>query len=255
MCIRDRALGAVTGALMGKFRDVGIDDRFIRDVQAKVQPGQSALFLLVREVTLDRVLAALQPYHPEVLQTSLSAEQEAQLRAALGGAPPEAVAAAAAAVEEPAAPAADGAAATEPTAAADGPAAPAAAAGAVVAGAALAAADEAAEPAPASDVGVAGAGMAAAASAAEPEAGAEGAAAAVPDPEAIAQALAAGQLTVTDPATGYHRTIYAACPTDGQPAAVRQVVKEHGGAITQVTMRCAHCGAEFVAAPEALYLR
>ena len=80
------ALGAVTGALLGKFRDVGIDDRFIRDVQAKVQPGQSALFLLVREVTLDRVLAALQPYHPEVLQTSLSAEQEARLREALGGA-------------------------------------------------------------------------------------------------------------------------------------------------------------------------
>ena len=81
------ALGAVTGALMGKFRDVGIDDRFIREVQEKVQPGQSALFLLVHEVTLDRVLAALQPYHPEVLQTSLSAEQEVQLRAALGGAP------------------------------------------------------------------------------------------------------------------------------------------------------------------------
>ena len=103
------ALGAVTGALMGKFRDVGIDDRFIREVQEKIQPGQSALFLLVREVTLDRVLAALQPYHPEVLQTSLSAEQEARLREALGGAPAEAVAAVEAAVADPAAGAADGA--------------------------------------------------------------------------------------------------------------------------------------------------
>jgi hypothetical protein len=111
------ALGAVTAALMGAFTDVGIDDRFIREVQEQVQPGQSALFLLVREVTLDRVLAALRPYHPAVLQTSLSAEQEAKLREALGGAPAEAVAAAAAAAAEPAAAAADGAAAAEPTAA------------------------------------------------------------------------------------------------------------------------------------------
>jgi uncharacterized membrane protein len=81
------AIGAVTGALVGKFTDVGIDDTFIREVEQKVQPGTSALFLLVREATMDRVLAALQPYHPEVLQTSLSAEQEARLREAFGGAP------------------------------------------------------------------------------------------------------------------------------------------------------------------------
>src|SRR5580765_5666320 len=81
------AIGAVTGALMGKFTDVGIDDRFIRDVQRKVKPGQSALFLLVRESKPDRVLAAIEPYHPEVLQTSLSVEQERRLREALGGAP------------------------------------------------------------------------------------------------------------------------------------------------------------------------
>ena len=76
----------------------------------------------------------------------------------------------------------------------------------------------------------------------------------VHDPQAIRQALAAGQLTVTDLATGYHRALYAPCPTDGQPAAVCRVVKEHGGAITQLTMRCARCNGEFVAAPEALYL-
>ena len=79
------AIGAVTGALMGKFTDVGIDDKFIRDVGEKVKPGQSALFLLVREATMDRVLAALKPYGPEVLQTSLSTEQEARLREAFGG--------------------------------------------------------------------------------------------------------------------------------------------------------------------------
>jgi hypothetical protein len=75
------------------------------------------------------------------------------------------------------------------------------------------------------------------------------------DPVAIQQALAAGQLTVADPATGYHRALYAPCPADGQGAAVWRVVKEHGGAITGLTMRCARCGGEFAAAPEALYLR
>jgi hypothetical protein len=75
------------------------------------------------------------------------------------------------------------------------------------------------------------------------------------DAEAIRRALAAGQLAVADPATGYHRALYAPCPADGQPAAVRRVVREHGGAITQLTMRCARCGGEFVATPEALALR
>jgi uncharacterized membrane protein len=81
------AIGAVTGALAGKFADIGIDDKFIRDVEAKIPPGSSALFLLVRQATMDRVLEALKPYHPEVLQTSLSTEQEARLREAFGAAP------------------------------------------------------------------------------------------------------------------------------------------------------------------------
>ena len=79
------AIGAVTGALTAKFADIGIDDGFIRDVGQKIQPGQSALFLLVRQATMDRVLAALKPYNPEVLQTNLSQEQEAKLREAFGG--------------------------------------------------------------------------------------------------------------------------------------------------------------------------
>jgi uncharacterized membrane protein len=78
------AVGAVTGALAGKFSDYGIDDKFIKQVQEKVPPGTSALFLMVREVTLDKVLDALRPLGPEVLQTSLSAEQEQQLRDAFG---------------------------------------------------------------------------------------------------------------------------------------------------------------------------
>jgi uncharacterized membrane protein len=78
------AVGAVTGALAAKFSDFGIDDQFIREVQAKIQPGQSALFLLVRQATTDKVIDALRPYGPEVLRTSLSKEQEQKLRDAMG---------------------------------------------------------------------------------------------------------------------------------------------------------------------------
>jgi uncharacterized membrane protein len=96
------ALGAVTGALAGRFTDIGIDDSFIREVGQKIQPGQSALFLLVRQATMDRVLEALRPYNPEVLQTSLSTEQEAKLREAFGGAhEPEAAEPSAAAPSSP----------------------------------------------------------------------------------------------------------------------------------------------------------
>jgi len=74
------------------------------------------------------------------------------------------------------------------------------------------------------------------------------------DHEAITQALAAGHLTVPDPATGYQRTMYAACPNDGELAPIRRVVRGSGGAITQVTMRCLRCGREFTPPAEALTL-
>jgi hypothetical protein len=77
----------------------------------------------------------------------------------------------------------------------------------------------------------------------------------VHDPEALKRALAAGQITVPDSATGYQRSMYADCPNDGQAAGICRVVREHGGEITAVTMRCSTCGTEFSAPVESLYLR
>src|SRR5262249_197015 len=74
--------GAVPG-VSGAVRDGGIDDRFITQLSAAFKPGTSALFVLVRQVTLDRVLEAMKPYGGKVLHTSLSHESEARLRAAL----------------------------------------------------------------------------------------------------------------------------------------------------------------------------
>jgi uncharacterized membrane protein len=83
------ALGAGSGALAGALADYGIDDNFIRSVGSTIQPSSSALFVLVRSVTADRVLPELQPFEGTVLRTSLSNEQEARLRQALQGVKPE----------------------------------------------------------------------------------------------------------------------------------------------------------------------
>lgn len=78
------AAGALGGALGGKFTDIGIDDDFIKQVGSSIQPGQSAVFLLIRDATPDRVVEALKQYKPEVIKSSLSAEQEAKLKEAFG---------------------------------------------------------------------------------------------------------------------------------------------------------------------------
>ncbi len=76
------AIGAISGAVAGKFSDIGIDDDFIKEVGATIQPGHSALFLLVADATPDKSIDALKKYHPTVLRTSLSEDDEAKLKEA-----------------------------------------------------------------------------------------------------------------------------------------------------------------------------
>jgi uncharacterized membrane protein len=79
------ALGAGVGALAGALQDYGIDDAFMGSLGATIEPGSSALFVLVRRATPDKVLPELRPFGGTVLQTSLSHEQEERLRQALQG--------------------------------------------------------------------------------------------------------------------------------------------------------------------------
>lgn len=78
------AIGAITGAISGKLSDYGIDDDFIKEVGTTIEPGHSALFLLVRSMTEDKVMEELKKFDAKVLRTSLSKEDEAKLRAAFG---------------------------------------------------------------------------------------------------------------------------------------------------------------------------
>ncbi len=73
------AIGAASGALGGHFSDIGVDDNFIKEVGNTIEPGHSALFLLVISATGDKVLDALEGTEATVIQTSLSKEDEAKL--------------------------------------------------------------------------------------------------------------------------------------------------------------------------------
>jgi uncharacterized membrane protein len=78
------AIGAASGALGGALRDVGVDDKFIKEVGNTIEPGHSALFLLIRDWTPDKVLDELTKFDAKVLRTSLSKEDEAKLKTAFG---------------------------------------------------------------------------------------------------------------------------------------------------------------------------
>ena len=78
------AIGAASGALAGSLTDTGVDDTFMKDVGQRLTPGTSALFLLVRKSTPDKLLPRIEHFGGHVIQTSLSDEEEQRLRAALG---------------------------------------------------------------------------------------------------------------------------------------------------------------------------
>src|SRR5215831_723605 len=75
--------GAGAGALAGSLSDYGIRDDFIKQLSETIPKESSALFILFRNVTEDKVLPEIQQYKPRVLKTSLSTEDESKLRAAL----------------------------------------------------------------------------------------------------------------------------------------------------------------------------
>jgi uncharacterized membrane protein len=84
MPIAGMAIGAATGAIAGKLTDYGIDDKFAKEVGSKLTPGKSALVLLIRSATADRVVAEMKKenFGGELIQSNLSTEDEQKLIAA-----------------------------------------------------------------------------------------------------------------------------------------------------------------------------
>ena len=69
------AIGATAGAASGALHDVGINDKFMKDLADTMKPNTSALFVLVRRSTPDRVLEELKGTGGKILQSSLSHEE------------------------------------------------------------------------------------------------------------------------------------------------------------------------------------
>ena len=82
------ALGAASGAIGGALTDLGIDDKFMKELGQKLAPGHAALFLLIRKVSLEKVLDAIKGSGGEVIKASLDPGQEQALRDALAAAAP-----------------------------------------------------------------------------------------------------------------------------------------------------------------------
>lgn len=79
------AVGAAVGGISGRFKDYGINDEFIKEVQSKVTEGTSALFLLTGAANREKIQEAFQNVKMELITSNLSEAQEAELREAFGG--------------------------------------------------------------------------------------------------------------------------------------------------------------------------
>src|SRR5215217_1827048 len=78
------AVGAASGAVAGKMTDAGVNDDFLKQLGARLEPGAAALIALGTSAAPDKLLERLQPYGGDVIQTSLSNEEEERLRSSLG---------------------------------------------------------------------------------------------------------------------------------------------------------------------------
>jgi uncharacterized membrane protein len=75
--------GAIAGGLVGRAAKPGIDGAFVKQVEADLPAGGSALFLLTKAGDPGLLIAAMRQYDGRVVQTSLDEEQEAALRDSL----------------------------------------------------------------------------------------------------------------------------------------------------------------------------
>jgi len=82
------AVGAGAGAASGALTDIGISNDMMKSFAESFKPGCSALFVLVRKATGDKVLAGLSAFtgQGKVLQTSLTKDKEDELRKVIEGA-------------------------------------------------------------------------------------------------------------------------------------------------------------------------
>jgi len=78
-------LGATAGAIDAEAwkEDFGISEDFVQRVGTMVQPGDSAIFALLRSIDPELVAAQFKGYGGTILRTTLSSDQQAKVEATL----------------------------------------------------------------------------------------------------------------------------------------------------------------------------
>jgi len=76
------AVGAGAGALSAKFAEIGVDNNVAKQLGEELTPGSSALVVLLRKVTADKVLDGLKQFAGKgrIFQSSLNKDDEQSLR-------------------------------------------------------------------------------------------------------------------------------------------------------------------------------
>jgi len=62
----------------------GIDPKFVKEVSASIQPGGSAIFAYTEQAVTEKILPQLKQYNGELIQSSLTPEDDEVLREAFG---------------------------------------------------------------------------------------------------------------------------------------------------------------------------
>jgi uncharacterized membrane protein len=87
--------GALVGALIGgaatalEAASVGIDADFVREVEALMKPGTSALFVLDNEGDMDVILHAIRGLGGTVLKTNVDVKRARLIQSTLAATPPD----------------------------------------------------------------------------------------------------------------------------------------------------------------------
>ncbi len=75
--------GTGLGAVIGSLKEVGIEEKFMKDLGSHLKAGTSALFIVAKKAKPGAILQELKKFSGKVLQTSLKHDDEDKLRAAL----------------------------------------------------------------------------------------------------------------------------------------------------------------------------
>ena len=84
------AVGAVAGAAGAGLSALGLNQWFLRQLDETLEPGRAALFVVVSDADPEPAIQALAPLAPRVLRTTLPADAERRLLAALTDTAPQA---------------------------------------------------------------------------------------------------------------------------------------------------------------------